>query len=78
MGHQELYCGHPRKFGLGCHSCPICTNQQGLMWKYCVTMCLQGLLQYGKNMGFIKLDYVSHLEWVLQDTYCNAYSLYIK
>ncbi|XP_058555787.1 small ribosomal subunit protein uS14-like [Neofelis nebulosa] len=59
MGHQELYCGHPRKFGLGCHSCPICTNRQSLMWKYCVTMCLQGLLQYGKNMGFIKLDYVS-------------------
>ncbi|XP_039074062.1 40S ribosomal protein S29-like [Hyaena hyaena] len=78
MGHQQLYWGHPRKCGPGCHSCHICSNWQGLMWKHCLTVCCQCFLWYGKNMGFIKLDYVSHLEWVLQDTYYNAYSSYIK
>ncbi|CAD7689439.1 unnamed protein product [Nyctereutes procyonoides] len=45
MGHQQLYCSHPRKF-----------DRHGLIRKYSLNMCRQCFRQYAKDIGFIKLD----------------------
>ncbi|VCX38428.1 unnamed protein product [Gulo gulo] len=39
MGHQQLYSHHPRKFGQSSHSCCICPNLRGLIWKSGLNMC---------------------------------------
>ncbi|XP_058581928.1 small ribosomal subunit protein uS14-like [Neofelis nebulosa] len=56
MGHQQLCCSHPRKFGQDSSSCLVCSNQHGLMQKYGLNMCCQCFCQYMKAIGFIKLD----------------------
>ncbi|XP_028024306.1 40S ribosomal protein S29-like [Balaenoptera acutorostrata] len=56
MGHQQLYRSHLRKFGQGSHSCCICLNRHGLIWKYGLNMCRQCFRQYAKDIGFTKLN----------------------
>ncbi|XP_021566375.1 40S ribosomal protein S29-like [Carlito syrichta] len=54
MGHQKLYRSHTCKFGQSYHSCHICSNQHGLIWKYGLNMCCQCFHQYRKVIGFMK------------------------
>uniref|UniRef100_A0A667GAQ9 Small ribosomal subunit protein uS14 n=1 Tax=Lynx canadensis TaxID=61383 RepID=A0A667GAQ9_LYNCA len=52
MGHQQLCCSHPRKFGQDSSSCLVCSNQHGLIQKYGLNMCCQCFCQYMKATGF--------------------------
>ncbi|XP_035581093.1 40S ribosomal protein S29-like [Zalophus californianus] len=56
MGHQQLYWSHPRKSGQGSHSCCVCSNRHGLIWKHSLNMCYQCFRQYAKGIGSLKLD----------------------
>uniref|UniRef100_A0A8D2E645 Small ribosomal subunit protein uS14 n=1 Tax=Theropithecus gelada TaxID=9565 RepID=A0A8D2E645_THEGE len=40
----------------GSHSCRVCSNQYGLIWKYGLNMCRQCFCNYAKDIGFIKLE----------------------
>ncbi|XP_019484536.1 PREDICTED: 40S ribosomal protein S29-like [Hipposideros armiger] len=55
MDHQQRYWSHPREFGQGSHSCNVCSNLRGLIWKYGLS-CVANFHQYVKDIGFIKLD----------------------
>uniref|UniRef100_A0A8C0XWJ2 Small ribosomal subunit protein uS14 n=1 Tax=Castor canadensis TaxID=51338 RepID=A0A8C0XWJ2_CASCN len=39
----------------GSHSCHICSNQHGLIWKHGLNSCRQCFCQYAKDISFIKL-----------------------
>ncbi|XP_043845596.1 40S ribosomal protein S29-like [Dromiciops gliroides] len=56
MGHQQLYCSHPRKFSQGSRSYHVCLNPHSLICKYGLNMCRQCFCQYAKDISFIKLD----------------------
>ncbi|TEA41357.1 hypothetical protein DBR06_SOUSAS7910027, partial [Sousa chinensis] len=56
MGHQQLYWSHPKKIGQRSSSCCVCSNRYNLIQKYSLNMCRQCFRQYGKDIGFIKLD----------------------
>ncbi|XP_043836277.1 40S ribosomal protein S29-like [Dromiciops gliroides] len=56
IGHQQLYWSHPHKFGQGFWAFHMCSNHHSLIHKYGLNMCHQCFCQYGKDIGFIKLD----------------------
>ncbi|XP_059547877.1 small ribosomal subunit protein uS14-like [Myotis daubentonii] len=56
MGNQQLYWSHRRRFSQDSHSCHVCSNLHGLIWKYGLDMCPQCFSQYMKDIDFIKLD----------------------
>ncbi|XP_036105638.1 40S ribosomal protein S29-like [Molossus molossus] len=56
MGHQQQDWSHAEKVSQGSCSCLVCSNQQGLIWKYGLSMCCQGFREHTKDIGFIKLD----------------------
>ena len=71
MGHQQLYWSHLREFSQSSHSCQVCSNYHDLIWKYGLNMCQHCFCQYD-DIGFIKLDQVNFLEWIIQHISCSV------
>ncbi|XP_044753778.1 40S ribosomal protein S29 [Coccinella septempunctata] len=56
MGHSNIWCSHPKKYGQGSRSCRACSNRHGLIRKYGLNLCRQCFREYANYIGFKKLD----------------------
>lgn len=59
-------------------ACCFCLNGNSLIRKTRPQYVPQCFHRYVKDKGFIKMDLVNFLEWVMQETYLNANLLYIN
>ncbi|ESN90044.1 hypothetical protein HELRODRAFT_91059 [Helobdella robusta] len=55
MGHENIWCSHPKKYGQGSRRCRVCSNRHGLIRKYGLNMCRQCFRQYAGEIGFKKV-----------------------
>ncbi|KAJ6805499.1 putative 40S ribosomal protein S29 [Iris pallida] len=64
MGHSNVWNSHPKNYGPGSRTCRVCGNPHGLIRKYGLMCCRQCFRSNAKEIGFIKVSYLSN-------TMCN-------
>ncbi|KAJ0709719.1 putative ribosomal protein S14 [Helianthus annuus] len=59
MGHSNIWNSHPKTYGPGSRTCRVCGNSHGLIRKYGLMCCRQCFHSNAKEIGFIKVLFLS-------------------